>query len=96
MNNFLSNCWLVDGRISASEKDLPVFRCDLTTSIHWIQEYTLDTGLAYLIYWHGFFISMYLSLGIDFTPMVVTGRGPQRNNCQGNCFFLPYSCSNKN
>ena len=25
MNKFLSNCGLVDGRVSASEKDLPVF-----------------------------------------------------------------------
>ena len=93
MKNLLSYYGLFDGRISASEKDLPVFRCDLKTSIHWIQDlHILYTGED-LFY---FDVTVTVSLGIDFTPMVVTGRGPQRNNCQGNCFFLPYSCSNKN
>ena len=49
MNNLLSHCELIDARISASEKDLPV--CNF---LYHIQLFTLfNTSLCHVTYYHG-------------------------------------------
>ena len=44
MNNLLSNCGLVDARISASEKDLPVLQTYMSDMLHLVLGYLLKNS----------------------------------------------------